>query len=302
MDDPRIGDLIKQQEPAADPRMVLIGFPSDEGVRRNGGRTGASSAPDHIRRALYKLTPDPTAFDPFCALLEATFDAGNLPVTGDLEKDQICLGNEIGRWLKRGVVPIVMGGGHETAYGHYLGYEAMSEDMQIVNFDAHPDVRPLKNNEAHSGSPFYQVLERPSGRCTKYTVAGLQRWSVAAAHLKYLRERPSHIYWCDEVNAAMVSALFAACKQSTMVSIDLDVIDQSEAPGVSAPAVNGMPVNLLMHAARSAGNQPWVRSLDIVEMNPRFDIDGHTAKIAAVLIWHFMAARCRIIGVNEDKS
>lgn len=298
MTDPRIGDLIQKKEPAH-PLMVLIGFPSDEGVRRNSGRTGASAGPDHIRQALYKLTPDPTAFEPFCALLEATYDAGNLPLSGNLEKDQVRLGQEVGHWLKRGVVPIIIGGGHETAYGHYLGYEALPEAMQIINFDAHTDVRPLKNNQAHSGSPFYQVLERPGGRCCQYTVAGLQQWSVAEAHLKYLNKKPSHIIWRDEIHEELISSLFSSCLRPAMVSIDLDVIDQCEAPGVSAPAVNGLPSSLLMHAARCAGGQSWVHSLDIVEMNPRFDFDGHTAKIAAVLIWQFISARCHVIVDNE---
>lgn len=301
MHDPRIGDLIKHQEPTH-PLMVLIGFPSDEGVRRNGGRTGAAAGPEHIRRALYKLTPDPIVFEPFCALLEATYDAGNLPITGNLEKDQIRLGEEVGRWLKQGVIPIIIGGGHETAFGHYLGYEPLQEAMQIINFDAHPDVRPLKNNAAHSGSPFYQVLERTAGLCRDYTVAGLQRWSVARNHLTYLNEKPSRYFWRDEVDEVMVSSLFSSCKHSTMVSIDLDVIDQSEGPGVSAPAVNGFSSSLLIHAAGCAGKQPLVRSLDVVEMNPQFDFDGHTARVAAVMIWQFIAERCRVIGDNEAMS
>src|SRR5437016_5225101 len=58
-DDPRLGDLIEfwRGDPAAlrPGRAVLIGFPQDEGVRRNHGRAGAAEAPGEIRRWLYRL-------------------------------------------------------------------------------------------------------------------------------------------------------------------------------------------------------------------------------------------------------
>ena len=54
---------------------------------------------------------------------------------------------------------------------------------------AHPDVRPLKDGHGHSGSPFRQALEHPSGLCRDYTVAGLNPPAVARAHLDYLAER-----------------------------------------------------------------------------------------------------------------
>src|SRR3954452_18537801 len=59
-EDPRLGDVVERWhggEPRPRPcQPVLIGFPSDEGVRRNGGRPGAAAAPNAVRRQLYRLT------------------------------------------------------------------------------------------------------------------------------------------------------------------------------------------------------------------------------------------------------
>ncbi|HLR26945.1 MAG TPA: hypothetical protein VK112_13855, partial [Fodinibius sp.] len=55
--DPRMGHLLAHQQESS-PKVVLLGFPSDEGVKRNGGREGAAEAPDEIRKELYKMTPD----------------------------------------------------------------------------------------------------------------------------------------------------------------------------------------------------------------------------------------------------
>src|SRR5207302_897078 len=57
-DDPRLGEVTEFGAPVLRPgQAVLIGFPQDEGVHRNGGRPGAAAAPDEIRRWLRRLTP-----------------------------------------------------------------------------------------------------------------------------------------------------------------------------------------------------------------------------------------------------
>src|SRR5262249_40235998 len=65
-DDPRLGECVefwREGTPELRPgRPILLGFPQDEGVRRNRGRPGAAAAPAAIRHWLYRLTPwDTTA-------------------------------------------------------------------------------------------------------------------------------------------------------------------------------------------------------------------------------------------------
>src|SRR5690606_4321711 len=115
-DDPRLGRWLSVNQRRDDgTRVALVGFPSDEGVRRNGGRPGAALGPRALREALYRLTPDATAPDAFTALLEKTADLGDVPITSDVEADQERLGEVVGALLERGVAPVILGGGHETA-------------------------------------------------------------------------------------------------------------------------------------------------------------------------------------------
>ena len=160
--DERIGHWLGAQHvPEEKTRVALVGFPSDEGVRRNGGRSGASQAPRAIRERLYKMTL--SGSDAFTVLLDRTIDLGNVAVSGNVESDQEQLGRVVGSLLDRDIVPIVLGGGHETAYGHFLGYVEWARSVRILNWDAHADVRSLKEGRAHSGSPFRQALEHDSG-------------------------------------------------------------------------------------------------------------------------------------------
>lgn len=282
--DPRLGDLLGSDLKQRDqPQAVILGFPSDEGVRRNGGRPGAAEGPLAIRNALYRLAPDPRSAA-FAALLRRTRDLGDLEVSGDVERDQQSLGEALSSYLMSGAFVVVLGGGHETSYGHFLGYAKSGQSVDILNWDAHPDVRELVQGKAHSGSPFRQALEDPSGACRRYTVAGLEPSAVARAHLDFV-ERHGQAIWSQEISLDAIALLYAAAATPTLVSLDLDAISQAEAPGVSAPNAGGLSSRLWLDAAFQAGRSRSVTSADVVELNPRLDIDGHTARLAALTVW-----------------
>ncbi len=288
--DPRLGELLGSQ--AASARVVLLGFPSDEGVRRNGGRPGAAAGPAAIRGALGRFTPDARDPSRFAELLRHTVDLGDLAVTGDLEGDQQRLGEAVAPHLDAGRFVIVLGGGHETAFGHFLGYH---RPVSIVNWDAHADVRELKGGLGHSGSPFRQALEHPRGLCRGYTVAGLQPHSVPAEHLAYVRQHGRAIFRDELQDGDAVAAVYADLAP-TLVSFDLDAVNGSEAPGVSAPATDGLTSAMWLRAAYLAGADARVTSADVVELLPAHDPDGRTARLAALTVWQLLrgiAARSR---------
>jgi formiminoglutamase len=285
--DPRIGHLLGSGlRPGDVAQAILIGFPTDEGVRRNGGRVGASAGPDALRRALYNLTPDPDN-KPFEAVLRHTRDLGNLEVEADLEDGQRALGDVLAPLLDRGVFAIVLGGGHETSYGHFLGYARRQASVDVLNWDAHTDVRELKDNRGHSGSPFRQMIEDPSGCCRRYTVAGLQPHLVARAHLEFVQQHGRAI-WRDEVTTEVIHDIYRETRKPTLVSFDLDAIRQSEAPGVSAPTAGGLGSELWLDSAYQAGRSSAVSSADVVELNPEVDQDDQTARLAAITVWRML--------------
>ena len=287
MTDRRLRDWLTDAPLTGATRVALLGFPSDEGVRRNGGRPGAAGGPAAIREALFTMTPDARHPAPFVELLNHTVDLGDVEVTGDLEADQARLGETVADLLARGVVPILLGGGHETAYGHFLGYVGQGKPVHALNWDAHADVRPLKNGQAHSGSPFRQMLDHPSGLCTGYTVAGLLPWRVAADHARV----PTEVVWAEDLTADRADWLVAALDGPTLATFDLDAVDA--APGVSAPGVGGLPVAVWLRAAEACGRSPHVLSVDVVELNPAHDRDGRTAVLAALTVWHVLRGVAR---------
>src|SRR5205814_1673599 len=102
-DDPRLGEVIETwtgDAAALRPgRAVLVGFPQDEGVRRNHGRPGAAEAPHELRRWLHRLTPYDGAADVDLAAAPP-LDLGDVRVAGTLEETQEALGEVVAAVLR----------------------------------------------------------------------------------------------------------------------------------------------------------------------------------------------------------
>jgi len=129
-----------------------------------------------------------------------------------------------------------------------------------------------------------------------YVCAGAQPQSVSQAHLRYASERGCAIAWAASLfNASATERLLAKhlarlqkAGRQVYLSIDADVVRQADVPGVSAPSPAGLPGYEIMPAALRAGLHPSVSSIDLVEINPRLDWDGQSARWAALVIWSFL--------------
>lgn len=271
---------------AGTPGIALLGFRSDEGVRRNKGRVGAVDGPASIRSALA----------PMAAPAELlVHDLGDTSVAdGNLEDGQERLGAAVRQALDAGHLPVVLGGGHETAFGSYTGLRAsqlgQGRRIGIINLDAHFDLRagPLPS----SGTPFRQVAEteRALGHEFGYAVVGISQPGNTEALFQTARELGVSYLLDEECTESRTEHVrqftqdFIDSMDVVYLTIDLDVLPAYVAPGVSAPASYGVPLSVVLEVCRQLARSPKLAVVDVVELNPRFDVDSRTARTAARLI------------------
>ncbi|ABK01780.1 formiminoglutamase [Arthrobacter sp. FB24] len=263
---------------------VILGFSSDAGVLRNKGRVGAAAAPGAIRAAL-----GPLAFH----LPRDVFDAGDVTVKDNaLEAGQARAGLAVSEMLDAGNLTVLLGGGHETAFASYLGVagsEAVrgGKRLGVLNLDAHFDLREAP--EPSSGTPFLQMAraEEAAERTLNYAVVGISEPNNTPVLFK-TAERLGVKYLLDEDCTAEATRKFVADFLDTVdvlyLTIDLDVLPAAVAPGVSAPAAFGVPLPVISSVCRQVAASGKLLHLDVAELNPKFDIDQHTAKVAARLV------------------
>jgi formimidoylglutamase len=298
--DIRMGDLVlrKMEGYVPEVKIGLLGVPEDEGVRRNKGRTGARGAPTEIRRALYKLTP----FAPEQITANAIpslriFDFGDVREGRVLEETHERLEYAVEIMMGEGIVPIVLGGGHDISYPNFCGFSKTASRVGVVNIDAHLDFRnPVP--ERHSGTSFRQMLNDVHEKLLPANLVeyGIQPFANVAEHFQEMTQRGANILSFDHIRAkgfthTFESALRLASSgvERVMVSFDIDAVRGADAPGVSAPSPVGLFAEDMLQAAFLTGKSSLVRLIDIAEVNPEYDIDGKTAKLAALVVMHFLS-------------
>ncbi|MFF2755538.1 formimidoylglutamase [Psychrobacillus sp. NPDC058041] len=263
---------------------VIIGFESEEGVRRNKGIIGAAKAPNALRSELAKL--------PWKLPLQKNLaDIGTIAcIDENLEKAQENLGEVVTKILSKKMTPIILGGGHETAYGHYLGvrnYIGKQAKLGIINIDAHFDLRSY-DEQTSSGTMFKQILDQDEN--SSYFVAGIQRYGntqelfdrADELGVTYILEESMHIGEMDNVNAKIND--FINQQDYIMLTLCTDVLNAAFAPGVSASSPFGLDPSVVRSIIRRVTTNKKTLSFDISEVSPQLDENNRTVKLGAYLI------------------
>lgn len=311
-------------QPYEQQHIGLVGFACDQGVRRNQGRVGARTAPPLIRQAFATLPVIAQLQQRFDGQLSMLLgDAGDIHCHDDndfapltLEQAQAAYADKISHVIKQGGLPIGLGGGHAIAYGSFLGLwqtlvkandvhdnkdrnnSAQKDTLSvkampvigIVNFDAHLDIR--QSDVATSGTPFRQIAEHldENGQPFNYCCIGVSRFSNTAALFDRAEQLDVHIISDDDCHHQTWDVLaqqiddFINKVDVLYLTIDMDCLPSSVVPGVSAPAAYGIELSFVERAVKLIMTSGKVKVADIAEINPTFDVDNRSCKVAARLL------------------
>lgn len=264
------------QTPSDEAQVVFVGFPSDEGVRRNQGRPGAAAGPAHLRWAMSNL-PE---------VDRAIADAGDTPVTGDLESDLANHRGVLDQFVRPDRLVVGLGGGHEISEASLAFWREFAPNGHVLNLDAHLDMR--EESSPTSGTSFRTYLEAGGKNLHAF---GISRAANTRPLFNLADQRGVPIVLDSEMDPwhwpAQRERLAAMLKQAEHVylSLCLDVLEVGTAPGVSAPAGRGLNVAVVDDFVRTVAQSGKCRLFDVAELNPSLDIDERTARVAARLIW-----------------
>lgn len=302
--------------------VAILGLADDTGVAMNHGRTGARDGPAAFRAALARYgvaarigeaRVGESAFRSDWGSAAGVgsaggggfglrpyphvFDAGDIVPGKSLSETHERVTTAAVKLMEHGLIVVGIGGGHDLTYPlvralHQFRRNASTKDARpLVGLyaDAHLDVRP----EPGSGMAFRAMIEHGyvkrlvnigaswavnSAEHTEWFASHGGVFDTSSGALEQLRSRGRELPWPD------------------FVSLDIDVLDASVAPGVSAINPAGMHTPELAAVAFAAGACPQVRLIDLMEFNPNYDIDHRTARVVAHLFLSFLA------GVAERRS
>src|SRR5690606_27012421 len=132
--------------------------------------------------------------------------------------------------LRKNYFPIVLGGGHETALGNFLGLAEHHENIGIINIDAHFDLR-IPVEKSTSGTPFYEMAHycQQNDRKFHYFAIGIQKTGNTAALFSRAHELHVETVLADEVHIDLNFSLrkvedYIQKFDAIYLSLDLDVL------------------------------------------------------------------------------
>jgi agmatinase len=253
--------------------------------RTSSHRKGSAAGPTAIREESYNFE---TFFPEHGIDLEdlKIYDAGD--VSGDDQEKVLSeVEEKTAEALDRGCFPVLLGGEHSATLGAVRAFKKKHPDLFHVHIDAHLDYR-----EEYEGNPLSHacVLKRVADLLGPKNIAAVGIRSYSREEAVRMKEDELLLFTNDDVHYEdYLEQVKGAIKDRPVyISLDMDAIDPSHAPGVGNPEPFGMePVQVkeLLHELRSV-----MVGFDLMEVNPHYD-NGNTAALAARLIREVLALK-----------
>lgn len=278
-------------------RIALLGLPDDTGVSLNGGRIGARLGPRAFREALarYGTAHDAVSHHDLAEL--GLYDAGDVEPAGDeIHRTHIRVTEAVDAILQAGLMPVCIGGGHDLTGAAVAALikqvRGTNGTLGGVNIDPHLDVR----ERVGSGMSFRRILNEGEGVVDPrlFATVGVGAFSNELRHIEWLHERGSTLLLFEGDQHQLLERLIDFLDQlraapNLFASFDLDVLDASVAPGVSALNPMGLTPVTASLICRSLGRMSNLRYFDLMELSPPHDVQGRTARLAVHLLLQFLA-------------
>lgn len=290
-------------------KFAFVGVPFDEG---NVGKPGSEEGAQAFRMATHEYFP--YWFEYQVDLEGSCVDCGNVripKVAPELAHDRIY--KAVREVLAAGAVPIICGGDHSISIpaakalsdhigeGGKMGYLQLGAQLDMADRWA--------GERSTSPCTLARVSELPNLNAANISHVGARNSMNPKDHIDLANERGIRFYPMFEVLDRGVGTVFSEAAQrvwdgtdTQYLSVNMNIMDASAAPGVTAPEPGGLESREIMQVATLLGERGSIGLIEISELAPVFDVSGTTSKLAACIVLRLMAAMARQHGELVDQT
>ena len=286
--------------------VVIVGAPLDWGAT---ARPGARYGPIAIREADY-LERDghrphlATGIDPMEVM--DVVDIGDIITPpGYLVESLDMIRGVVTKIAQTGAVPIVLGGDHSITFATAGGVADRygHGTVGVVHFDAHADTGEDHFGKLHGhGTPMRRLIESGAVPGHRFVQIGLRGYWPRPPVVEWMRRQRMRWYLMSEIverglDEVVDEAISYASDGADHIflSVDIDVVDPSAAPGTGTPEPGGLTARQLLDTVRRVCRDLPVVGCDLVEVSPPYDgpgeITAHLANRAVLEMLNGLAER-----------
>ncbi len=281
----------------------IIGIPMDLGQNRRGVNMGPSAVRyANLKKKLQELNY--TTFDsgditiPGHDTLESTSLSERLPLIQKACKKIYKLGKQA---VDNGEIPIFLGGDHSASIGT-VGGITHNKEVGLIWIDAHGDFNTPETSTSQNvhgmalavllglGSRELIDIGRPGSKIKPENVALLGIRDLDTKEQELIKKSGCEIFTMRDIDERGIRHIMSRILDNFShldtlhISLDLDVMDPLDAPGVGTPSQGGLTYREGQLIMEILADSQKVHSMDIMEINPILDIQNRTAQMAVNLV------------------
>ncbi len=206
----------------------------------------------------------------------------------DMDRNRKVITETVQKMLESGVFPVIVGGDHSITYPCICAFEHLGP-IDIVQIDAHLDwIDEVDGIRYANGSPMRRAMEHNFTR--RMVQLGIRDVRSREADYKFAMSQGSQITTRQMIRDLGVNAILERLPDlgNVYVTIDIDGLDPSIAPGTGSPTVDGLLYHEVLGLLRGIASKSNIVGFDVVEVNPMVDLNGQTCLLATTLIMEFL--------------
>lgn len=252
-------------------KAVLFGAPFDG---TTSFKPGARFAPPAMRQDSWAIESYSPYFDSDLEDLKL-FDYGDLELPfGDKKNALRMIQEHVQEIIDANKIPIMIGGEHLVSLAPVKALSKKYDDLHIIHFDAHTDLREDYLGEALSHATVIRRIydQVGDGKVNQFCIrSGLKEefeWAKKHTHLEKFTYN------------TLPSCVKRLKDKPVYITIDLDVLDPSVIPGTGTPEPGGIDFHDMMNIIKELSKLNNVVGMDVVELSPKYDASGISTAVA----------------------
>jgi arginase len=217
------------------------------------------------------------------------------------------LGAMVEKSLEENLVPVVLGGDHSIAAGSLAGvaahFKKKEKRIGLIWLDAHGDINtpesspsgnvhgmPLAAAMGYGATELTELLDfKPKVEPQNISLVGIR--DLDSQEKKLAKKSGVHVFTMRDIDERGMREVMSDALKYAMddtggiaVSLDMDFVDPSDAPGVGTPVRGGVTYREAHLAMEMIADTEAMVSLEVVEINPVIDEHNRTALLGVELV------------------
>ncbi len=258
--------------------LALIGLTENRGTDEKN--SGVSKAANEIRRKLYSLKKGH-------ATSTRLIDLGNLSPGITQEETNLRIKEVCQILIQENILPVLIGGSHDLAYGQYMAYEDLEKLVSVVSIDAFLDMedeKELPENQRH----IHKMMVHEPNYLFNFNLLGYQTYLTDPNAMAVLERFYFEAHRLGQIRED-IKETEPLIRDADLLSFDITAIKGCDAPGNALAQPFGLTGEEACQLCWYAGLSEKLSSVGFFEYNPELDDSRKTtAGVMATMIWYFI--------------